>query len=635
MPFVKKNEIKRGLRTTDVTKLLVGRTEELHFFTGRILAPEESHYNILSISGQGGVGKTTLLLRFIDEARAANYKDYCLTAMADERQATPQAIMESFAQQLNIRGRFEKALIQYKETLRKLATRRQLNEAPTGASSAGTLKIAALLERGTKGAVGDVWNEQQLDQLLKNAEQLEDPINDLTNTFVSELNTLVKKQIFRAIDRSRRNQRILLFFDTFEQLAPAVVPWLLDYFLQQEIDSNIVLVIAGRDALESSVSDSPKRWLPYFDTGIIYSLRLEAFTQEETSTYLMERGISDPRKTETIWQLSHGLPLYLGLLTSQLHAQVDPTGNVVDNFLRWIPKRENIKRRLALDAALFSRPFNQDDLGAFPYLPQSDDERSRLYDWLTSLPFVQGGERGYFYHELARSLFRRHLYQSSQRAYYATRWAIAGYYKTVLEKAQREKEQASLFSDEWRELVFALALQLFALPNETSSIEAIEYVLYAHEHSKVEVKSNLHALKQELLGSGVGTQEFTETSLEQLSAYIEADLSSQPEDVVAAADHLLDTAARQPYFSAKTQASILCRRGLAYQNLGEYQRALDDFDRMVQLDPVAAAYYNYRGNAHYELKDYQRAILDFQQALQLDPDLAPAYRGLILAQQRL
>jgi hypothetical protein len=29
---------------------------------------------------------------------------------------------------------------------------------------------------------------------------------------------------------------------------------------------------------------------------------------------------------------------------------------VVANFLRWIPKEEQIKRQLALDAALFSRP---------------------------------------------------------------------------------------------------------------------------------------------------------------------------------------------------------------------------------------------------------------------------------------
>src|SRR5205807_1805081 len=131
---------------------------------------------------------------------------------------------------------------------------------------------------------------------------------------------------------------ILLFFDTFEQIAPVAASWLLDYFLEQLLDNNIVLVIAGRDTLERSVSDSPKRWLPYFDDGVIYTLRLETFSLAETNAYLMERGISDPGEIETIWQLSRGLPLFLSLLTTHPRAQIDPTGDVVANFLRWIPE---------------------------------------------------------------------------------------------------------------------------------------------------------------------------------------------------------------------------------------------------------------------------------------------------------
>jgi len=107
----------------------------------------------------------------------------------------------------------------------------------------------------------------------------------------------------------------------------------------------------------------------------------------------------------------------------------------------------------------------------------------------------------------------------------------------VLEKTQIQREQTRLFSDEWIVLVFALAQQLFALPDETDNVKAIEYVLYAFEHGKnsADVKSNLHALRQELIGTGIPIQRNTEKILEELSAYIEADLSSQPEDVVIAA----------------------------------------------------------------------------------------------------
>jgi hypothetical protein len=61
-----------------------------------------------------------LLARFIDEAHSADFKDYCLTAIVDERQITPASIMGKFADQLHLTGEFEKALRQYKEALRKL-----------------------------------------------------------------------------------------------------------------------------------------------------------------------------------------------------------------------------------------------------------------------------------------------------------------------------------------------------------------------------------------------------------------------------------------------------------------------------------------------------------------------------------
>ena len=117
------------------------------------------------------------------------------------------------------------------------------------------------------------------------------------------------------------------------------------------------------------------------------------------------------------------MPLYLGLLTSNPQGEVDPTKDVVDNFLRWIPEREHVKRRLALDAALLTKPFNQDDLEAFTYLPEQ--ERLDLYYWLTGLSFVYPQEGRFRYHELAQDLFSRHLYQRSKKEYYTTRRGLA------------------------------------------------------------------------------------------------------------------------------------------------------------------------------------------------------------------
>ena len=97
MPFVRKTNPEGSQAPTDTRKLFVGRTGELLFFVQNILKPEEPTHNIISIWGQGGVGKSTLLTRFIDEAHLAEFKDYCLTATVDEIQTTPASIMEKFA----------------------------------------------------------------------------------------------------------------------------------------------------------------------------------------------------------------------------------------------------------------------------------------------------------------------------------------------------------------------------------------------------------------------------------------------------------------------------------------------------------------------------------------------------------
>jgi len=67
-------------------------------------------------------------------------------------------------------------------------------------------------------------------------------------------------------------------------------------------------------------------------------------------------------------------------------------------------------------------------------------------------------------------------------------------------------------------------------------------------------------------------------------------------------------------------------RGLAHQSLGDHQRAIEDFDKAIDLDPDASAYCN-RGTSYNLLGQYQRSIEDYNKAIELDPDLALAYTG--------
>ena len=353
-----------------------------------------------------------------------------------------------------------------------------------GAAVEGVPFVGPLLREGVKTTAEHLMDRRYNVQKNRDAEILEDPIHELTRVFVDELNRLAESRVLLGSKRVKK-RRVILFFDTFEQLADEAVPWLLNYFLLADISSSIVLMVAGRDSIERSVPEDTKRWLAYIDSETIYWIPLHTFTQDETRAYLIERDITDPERIATIWQLSQGLPLYLSLLTSNPSGKVDPTADVVANFLRWIPEREQIKRQLALDTALFSQPFNQDDLTAFTYLPKN--ELPSLYSWLIAQPFVRSQDGRYTYHELAQELFSRHLYQRSKKEYYATRGSIANYYRRLLEEMQGEKGLEIYHVMEWLELVLALTEQLFNLAGETSQLEAVELVLKTQMRNKMEI----------------------------------------------------------------------------------------------------------------------------------------------------
>ncbi|MGI9568857.1 MAG: tetratricopeptide repeat protein, partial [Desulfobulbia bacterium] len=71
----------------------------------------------------------------------------------------------------------------------------------------------------------------------------------------------------------------------------------------------------------------------------------------------------------------------------------------------------------------------------------------------------------------------------------------------------------------------------------------------------------------------------------------------------------------------------------AYSNKGQFDEAISNYDRAIQLNPKnAAAYYN-RGIAYAQLTDSGRAIADFTNAIKINKRLALAYayRSLMLS----
>ena len=72
-------------------------------------------------------------------------------------------------------------------------------------------------------------------------------------------------------------------------------------------------------------------------------------------------------------------------------------------------------------------------------------------------------------------------------------------------------------------------------------------------------------------------------------------------------------------------------RGFAYGNLGQYTLSLGDYDRAIELNPNNATAWQSRCDAKARAGQFAEALPDCQQTLRLDPDSAIATysRGLI------
>ena len=70
--------------------------------------------------------------------------------------------------------------------------------------------------------------------------------------------------------------------------------------------------------------------------------------------------------------------------------------------------------------------------------------------------------------------------------------------------------------------------------------------------------------------------------------------------------------------------------GLAEYEKGNYQEAIEHYDKAIGSNPSDAFLYNNRGLAYVEFKKHDKAILDYNKAIELKPDYAVAYcnRGI-------
>ena len=68
-------------------------------------------------------------------------------------------------------------------------------------------------------------------------------------------------------------------------------------------------------------------------------------------------------------------------------------------------------------------------------------------------------------------------------------------------------------------------------------------------------------------------------------------------------------------------------RGFVKHMLLDYESAIEDFNKAIEIKPNYMLAYFYRGAAKGELKNYNEAIEDWNKVIEIDPDNAKSYRN--------
>lgn len=76
---------------------------------------------------------------------------------------------------------------------------------------------------------------------------------------------------------------------------------------------------------------------------------------------------------------------------------------------------------------------------------------------------------------------------------------------------------------------------------------------------------------------------------------------------------------------AGTEADVHFEKGVDYINQGDYEQAIEEFNRVISIDSEYVDAYCGIGIAYLNQKDYKKAIEAFEKATALDPDEPIAY----------
>jgi len=434
----------------------IGRETQLKAFRDVLTIPFDQRSKVIfNISGQGGIGKTTLLkqLRKIatDLKQLIAYADEGVPSnRVDDVSETLDRLATDFEQQGQ---KFDKFRERYKTYRQKRQELEADPEAPQGVvaglgriltkASLGAAKSipgsGAVLDLVETDAIADKAGEWMafIARKVANKDEvqlLREPLAVLTPLFLEDLNRIAERQT------------VVLLLDTYEQTGVFLDDWLHSLLDGRfgELTPNFLIGIAGRDSLSRNTWAEMEEW--------IVRSELEPFTPNEAKQYLTDRGITNEAVIQEIWRLSSGgLPLLIGMMAQAVPTSadvLDPCEEAVERFLKW--ELDAAKRQLALNAAL-PRILNRDILALLVDVATVNE----MFEWIKERSFILEHPEGWQYHNIVREQMLRYQRRVSPKEWAAQHTKLAEYYDglrnglELSDKQQQKNETWQNFTLEW------------------------------------------------------------------------------------------------------------------------------------------------------------------------------------------
>ena len=340
------------------------------------------------VHGTAGVGKTFLVQELQHLARERG----ALTAYVDESAGSVPEALQEICDQFADQGRrlkdLERRLAAYRDRRREAeaAVLAALAPEPAPGPSAGSraaVEFGIGVVEATVPGGGLLGRALPADQLAQGADRLRAGLSArFRNSDDIELVMSPEKALTPILLRELRAaasaaEWIVLFLDTYERTGPYLDPWLYETLTRATAESGLpatlVVVTAGQRPLDSA------RW-----SGLdsVTEVPLAPFTEAEARRLLAAKGVVAEPVVEEVLRLTGGLPVLVSTLANKRPGDPDdvrdPSATAVERFLKSEPA---VRRKVARICALPRRL----DADVFRVLvvDRPDDELDELYEWLT------------------------------------------------------------------------------------------------------------------------------------------------------------------------------------------------------------------------------------------------------------